>query len=97
MAKPQGLTINGPVLQFARERVLDLSVAEAARRVDVTPSMWSKWENGTRRISSGNLQLICDLLELDDPTPLLASAAYAAEAEVERNRARRNRTLGVAA
>ncbi len=93
MSKAQGLTINGAVLQMCRTRILETTVADAAKRAGVDPSLWSKWELGARRISPENLELVTDLIGLDDPAPLLASTALEAEAEAERRRIRRNKPV----
>lgn len=90
MSKPRGHTINGPVLRCLRLKVLNASIAEAAPRIGKTPSMWSKWELGGRRISDENLELLVDLFDLESTAPLLASTAFEAEAEAERQRERRN-------
>lgn len=91
--KQRGATINGPVLRLMRERLLPVegrpTIAKAARLIDVTPQVWSQWELGGRRISPDSLARLADLFGLDDPSPLLASAALEAEAEAERQRIRR--------
>lgn len=96
MSKAQGLTVNGAVLRMCRLRILKTSIADAAERAGVDPSLWSKWELGARRISPENLELVNDLIGLDDPAPLLTSTAIAAEEEAERRRLRRNKPALVA-
>ena len=36
---------------------LGLSLAQAARQVEVTPRTWARWESGERRIPGGAMKL----------------------------------------
>ena len=89
VSKPRGQTINGPVLRVLREKVLKIDITKAAALIDVSPAIWSKWELGGRRISDESLERLVDVFQLDGPAPLLASTAFDAELEAERQRVRR--------
>lgn len=89
--KPQGQPINGPVLRAFRTRMLQLSVTEAASRIDVSHGLWSQWENGGRGISPQKLESLRLLFGLEDARPLLAQTAEDSIKELERQRQRRNK------
>lgn len=46
---------------------LDLSVADAARQVEVNPRTWQRWESGDRAIPRGTVKLFRILNGLDEP------------------------------
>lgn len=46
---------------------LGLSVADAARQVEVTPRTWSRWESGDRAIPRGAVKLFCMVNKIEEP------------------------------
>jgi DNA-binding transcriptional regulator YiaG len=46
---------------------LGLSLAEAARMVEVTPRTWARWESGERAIPRGAVKLFYMVNNLGDP------------------------------
>jgi DNA-binding transcriptional regulator YiaG len=48
--------MNGPELKKLRKD-LGLSIADAARQVEVTPRTWCRWEAGDQKIPQGALKL----------------------------------------
>lgn len=56
--------INGVALRIIRERT-GVTITEAARRAGVKQPSWSNWEKGVRRITSENLQRVCQVLDID--------------------------------
>lgn len=97
--KQRGATINGPVLRVCRLRLLGdkldgkPTIARVAGLIDVTPQLWSQWENGGRGISDEKLDLLVDLFDFDGPEPLLASTADEVHETLNRQRARRNKAV----
>lgn len=47
---------------------LGLSVAAAARQVEVTPRTWQRWESGERAIPRGAVKLFYIVNGIDEPT-----------------------------
>lgn len=52
----QGNELKGDDLKALRKK-LGLSLAEAARQVEVTPRTWARWESGERAIPTGAVKL----------------------------------------
>jgi DNA-binding transcriptional regulator YiaG len=50
--------MKGAMLKSMRKR-LNLSLAEAADQVHVTPRTWCRWEAGERKIPGSALELFC--------------------------------------
>jgi transcriptional regulator with XRE-family HTH domain len=46
---------------------LGLSLAEAAKQVEVTPRTWARWESGERSIPNGAVKLFCLLNKVKTP------------------------------
>lgn len=44
---------------------LGLSIAKAARQVEVTPRTWSRWESGSQKIPEGAVKLFRLLNKID--------------------------------
>jgi transcriptional regulator with XRE-family HTH domain len=58
--------MNGPELKKLRYS-LDLSLAEAARQVEVSPRTWARWESGAQTIPEGAMKLFRLLNKIDVP------------------------------
>lgn len=48
--------MEGPTLKQLR-KALGLSLAQAARQVEVSVSTWCRWESGSQRIPEGAIKL----------------------------------------
>ena len=48
-------------------KTLGLSIAKAARQVEVTPRTWSRWEAGNQGIPEGAVKLFCLLNKIQWP------------------------------
>jgi transcriptional regulator with XRE-family HTH domain len=68
------MQLHGPTLRAIRKATGDLTASEAARSVGVSQPTWSNWERGTRNATARNIAAICELLGLDDPSPLVPFA-----------------------
>ena len=58
--------MDGKALKTLRYK-LDLSLAEAAKQVEVTPRTWARWESGERSIPRGAIKLFFIVNDLGDP------------------------------
>lgn len=92
VGKPQGITINGPVLRAIRE-ARGLTVRAAAAKAGISGPTWSQYEGGTRAASKAAFDGLCKALELRDPRALRVDTMAEVAAEMERNRERRNKPV----
>jgi transcriptional regulator with XRE-family HTH domain len=58
--------MNGKDLKILRYD-LGLSLADAARQVEVTPRTWARWESGERSVPRGVVKLFYMVNKLGDP------------------------------
>jgi transcriptional regulator with XRE-family HTH domain len=56
--------MTGPELKALRKK-LGLSLAQAARQVEVSPRTWARWESGDQGIPEGAMKLFRLLNEID--------------------------------
>ena len=60
------INMNGPELKQLRKK-LGLSLAQAARQVEVSPRTWARWEAGDQNIPEGAMKLFRILNGLEKP------------------------------
>lgn len=92
LMKPQGITINGPVLRELRE-ARELTVRAAAALAGISGPTWSQYEGGTRAASPESFAGVCLALGVRNPRALRVDTMTEVAAEMERNRERRNKPV----